>query len=700
MNNNISKDFKSRLIFGKYSLKHLIEKGTYGDVYVGKNVTDNKNYALKIERIIKGESILKKEAYILLYLKGPGIPSVISFGQCGKYHILVENLLGESIYNIWRRKRKKLNLKDLCMFAIQALERVEYVHSKNYLHRDIKPANFLVGKPDNSQIYLIDFGNSRKYRSSRTGKHLPFAKNYKIYGTAIFLSVNVLKNIEQTRKDELESLGLVIIYLYQGFLPWSDLKVKTISQALDLIKNIKMKVSIEELCADLPREFYEYMNYVKNMNFDDKPDYIYLQTLFLNLLKKIGEKNDLMFSWVDRKITPRRINNRNKNKSLQNLFNKVLHASSSKMISNSNNMPTNIRTLDIHSENKNIKRNDIGQLSKDKIIPFSYSKDNEIKYIYPKNNTEKKVKENSKNILINLNFNNKGKIYKIINNNNNYINKTETYLDNQKFKIIKLNKRKENYNLEPINSNIKIKIQNSAKWGNTTDINFNLNPNFNNYTKVDNIKNNNIEIKKNENFKFKKLPLSINNSDKIFNNPKIISFRKFKNIYRSKMQGKCNSYVIYHKKADDTKLNVIRNNRINQTKINNILEDIRKPLYTEEENKKNKSQKSFNFQFKPIFYKSIFTFQSDYKDIPEITKKLIKGKQESSQKIPKKILERKIKPKLQINTERRNLETENINLKYNLNNKKKIYKSPLYKNTSFTYNNLRLYSSPFDLKNK
>ena len=132
MNNSIFTKFKSKLIFGKYYLKYLISKGSFGEVYLGTNILDNKEYALKIEKAIKGDSLLKQEAFTLLLLKGPGLPSVISFGQSNRYHILVENLLGESIYNIWLKKKKKLNLKDTCMFAIQALERLEYVHSKNY----------------------------------------------------------------------------------------------------------------------------------------------------------------------------------------------------------------------------------------------------------------------------------------------------------------------------------------------------------------------------------------------------------------------------------------------------------------------------------------------------------------------------------------------------------------------------------------
>ena len=89
----------------------------------------------------------------------------------GKYNILVENLLGKSIRDIWLKKNKKFNLTDTCIFAIQAISLLEYAHSKNYLHRDIKPSNFLVGNPDNSQLYLIDFGVAKKFRSSRTGRH-------------------------------------------------------------------------------------------------------------------------------------------------------------------------------------------------------------------------------------------------------------------------------------------------------------------------------------------------------------------------------------------------------------------------------------------------------------------------------------------------------------------------------------------------
>ena len=301
MDSNFYKTFKSKLIFSKYLIKHLISKGSFGEVYFGTNIINGKNYALKIEEGNKQDSFLKHECYILLNLKGQGIPSVISFGVSNKYNILVENLLGRSIRDIWVEKNRKLNLKDTCIFAIQAISRLEFVHSKNYLHRDIKPANFLLGNPDNSQIYLIDFGNAKKFRSSRTGKHIRYMKSQLIFGSLLFLSMNTFKGIEQTRKDELESLGFVIIYLFNGSLPWSEIKFNTIYEGLTKIYAIRKKVSIENICSNMPKEFNIYMNYVNNLKYEQCPNYEYLRNLFLNILKKIGDANEQLFSWVDKR---------------------------------------------------------------------------------------------------------------------------------------------------------------------------------------------------------------------------------------------------------------------------------------------------------------------------------------------------------------------------------------------------------------
>jgi len=639
MKNNIGKNFKSKLIFGKYSLKYLIAKGTTGEVYLGKNILDNKEYAIKIERATKGESLLKQEAYVLLLLKGPGLPSVISFGQSGNYHILVENLLGESIYNIWLKKKKKLNLKDTCMFAIQALERIEYIHSKNYLHRDIKPANFLVGNPDKSQIYIIDFGNARKYRSSRTGKHLPFANKCKMYGTTIFLSLNVLKGIEQTRKDELESLGLVLIYLYQGSLPWSDLKCKDIFQGLDRIKQFRLKISNEELCKYLPNEFYEYMNYAQNMNFVDNPDYRYLRSLFLNILRKIGEKNDLIFSWIDKNILPRKINTRNNSKSLTKLYNNIFSAYSNTIIPISNTDIDIANPIDNKLLNKNFNRSDVLELKEQKMNIYHKDNINNIN-----TNKGKKINPNQKIIHINLEDFNKNQKPKSLNynNNNKFLIKknNNSFRDTEKLKIIKLNENKGKINLSNLNSKNIIQIQKDDKIRNSTNIKFNLNNKIiSNKNYIDNVK---IKKKNNSVIQEKIILNSLDATSKKKNNHHIRNCININNININKSPDNNYTYVTIFKGPNYPKLNIISNNGFNKTNMNEIKENQTKYLYTDINDQNNTYQKHYNFYYKPSLYKSIFQHKSDLNvDVSDISKNFslqeshIKKKEKLKQKIIK-----------------------------------------------------------------
>ena len=686
MKNEINKTFKSKLIFGKYSIKYLISKGSFGEVYLGTNVLNNKDYAIKMERTSKGESLLKEEAYVLLFLKGPGLPNVITFGISGRYHILIENLLGKSIYNIWLEKEKKFNIKDTCMFAIQALERVEYVHSKNYLHRDIKPANFLVGNPDQSQIYLIDFGNARKYRSSRTGKHLPFSRNYKIYGTTIFLSLNVLKGIEQTRKDELESLGLVIIYLYKGYLPWSNYKFKDIFQALEKIKAIKENLSMKQLCHGLPIEMFEYMNYIKNMSFEDTPDYRYLQSLFLNILKKIGEKNDLFFSWVDKSIVPKKLTSRSNSRSIQKLYNDILRSHSSKKIINSNTDVTRIKTLDNQFLNPNNNMSNFLEINSLKKIPIL--DDNQINSIYSINTNEKKVNKRQTIIPIdNKQYNTKKlNIFRTI-DNNNYIKKSETIIDNRKLRIIKLGKRKkENLNLSYLKSKNKFPISINNKTRSSKNSDFNLNKHINYFTKIDNKKTNNINLKpklnlKNYDFEFE----HSNMQYKKRNSRNCINIKNI-NINKLPNNNYNYTYVTIFKKLDTPKINILTdNNAINQDKIKEIKEYKTKFLNKEQSYKNRFSPKPFDYYIRNSLYKSIFISQSDLnKKLPDFTKKLINERKKNSYRTPLNVQANKLKGKFMHKSDKRKyvIQQQNFQNKSSLNSKI-IFYNPFYHRGSF-----------------
>ena len=291
----------NKIIFGKYEIIKKIGESPYSSVFLGKDINKKNYVAVKVQDKNAFVSELEKEAYYQYILRGFGIPNILSFGKNRKYNILVETLLGKTIAEYFtENKNANTIMKDLCMVAIQIIDRIQYIHSKNIIHQDIKPDNFLVGNPDMSIIYIIDFGLSKKYRSSRTGKHISFSKNNKFYGTLNFSSLNAMKGYQMSRRDDMISIGYMLIYLIKGKLPWSILE-KGKLERFQKILSIKSNTTNEELCKYLPIEFYEYMNYVKSLKFEEKPNYKYLRKLFLSVLDKMNDKYDLKFSWIKNK---------------------------------------------------------------------------------------------------------------------------------------------------------------------------------------------------------------------------------------------------------------------------------------------------------------------------------------------------------------------------------------------------------------
>ena len=296
----LSKDGdKKNLIFGKYKLTKIIGSGSFGYVYEGINMIDKKSVAVKVEKKDKGLNLLEKESFYLYSLKGTGVPEVISFGYSGKYNILVQTLLGESLGRIFYKNNNYFSLKDICMFSIQILHRIEFVHSKYIIHRDIKPENFLIGKPDKYLIYIIDFGLSKKYKSSRTNKHVQFRLTKKFTGTARYASLNSIRGAEQSRRDDLEAIGYMLLYFFNhGKLPWQGVSCKAKAEKYVKIYSMKKHLDFDIFCKDMPKQIITYMNYCRELEFEQKPDYDYLRNLFEDVLKSKGMYNDLHFSWI------------------------------------------------------------------------------------------------------------------------------------------------------------------------------------------------------------------------------------------------------------------------------------------------------------------------------------------------------------------------------------------------------------------
>ncbi len=147
-------------------------------------------------------------------MQGFGIPKFITYGKNKNYNILIEELLGPPLLILWNSENntKEHRLKAICMLALQILDRLEFIHSKNVIHRDIKPNNFLIGRKNPEIIYLIDFGFAHKFKSSRTGKHIKFGRLSYFIGSEKFCSINANNYYQQSRRDDLESLGYMLIF--------------------------------------------------------------------------------------------------------------------------------------------------------------------------------------------------------------------------------------------------------------------------------------------------------------------------------------------------------------------------------------------------------------------------------------------------------------------------------------------------------
>ena len=290
---------KNKVIFRKYKTSKILGKGSFGCVFQGINIKSKKMVAIKVEDKKSESNLLEIESSFLSLLKGYGIPKLIGYGKYGNFNVMIQEILGFNLMQI-KNLISHFTIKDIAMMGIQILDRIEFIHSKYIIHRDIKPENFTTGFEDISTIYLIDFGISRKYRSSKTLKHVKYALTGRMFGTVRYASYNASRGVEQSRRDDLESIANMLIYIYTGKLPWKGINLKDRQRKKKYLEMLLLKkfTSPEKICEGMPKEYVEFYKYCKNLKFEQDPDYEYLRNIFRKILINCMEYNDYKFSWI------------------------------------------------------------------------------------------------------------------------------------------------------------------------------------------------------------------------------------------------------------------------------------------------------------------------------------------------------------------------------------------------------------------
>ncbi|XP_065071419.1 casein kinase I [Rhopilema esculentum] len=287
------------VVGGKYKLSRKIGSGSFGDIYLAVNMTNGEEVATKLESVKARHPQLLYESKVYKILQGGvGIPHIRWFGQEKDHNVMVLDLLGPSLEDLFNFCSRRFTMKTVLMLADQMIGRIEYVHNKNFIHRDIKPDNFLMGIGRHcNKLYLIDFGLAKKYRDARTKQHIHYREDKNLTGTARYASINAHLGIEQSRRDDMESLGYVLMYFNRSTLPWQGLRAATKKQKYEKISEKKMSTPVEVLCKGFPTEFAMYLNYCRGLRFEEAPDYMYLRQLFRILFRTLNHQYDYVFDW-------------------------------------------------------------------------------------------------------------------------------------------------------------------------------------------------------------------------------------------------------------------------------------------------------------------------------------------------------------------------------------------------------------------
>jgi len=266
----------NKIIANKYKLLEILGQGAFGNIYKAVNIRTGGTVALKIEPIDSKTKMLKNETKIYQYLNNiECVPRVLWFGVDETNYYMALTLLGPSLKTL---KDSSLgggptfSLETVFSITIKMVKILECIHKKGLLHRDVKPDNFLMGTDHKSNLlYLIDFGFCRKYLLEDNTTHIPFRDGRKIIGTPNFISIHMHDGYEPSRRDDLESVVYIMIYLLTDKLSWANYSLHEDYRNMNnKIRMEKMRVLTDE---KTPKSIREFFNYCRSLKYDEEPNY-------------------------------------------------------------------------------------------------------------------------------------------------------------------------------------------------------------------------------------------------------------------------------------------------------------------------------------------------------------------------------------------------------------------------------------------
>lgn len=261
------------LIGGRFEYKKLLVlgSGTFGEIYIGFDTINKEFVALKIEKLTaKMNQQLKNEKNVIeMMYPTEGFPRVIDYGPYYDSNYLAIDLLGPSLLDMFEYCGYRFTLQTVLLVGYQMIQRIQELHSKNFIHRDIKPENFLIGTGTKSNVvYLVDFGLAHRYKDPKTMEHIIYRETKEMTGTARYASINNLLGVEQSRRDDLEAIGYVLIYFLKRRLPWQGVQGTSMNDKCKKILDKKLAISVENLCKDLPSNYNHYtISRIFNLHF-------------------------------------------------------------------------------------------------------------------------------------------------------------------------------------------------------------------------------------------------------------------------------------------------------------------------------------------------------------------------------------------------------------------------------------------------